>query len=135
MLELLDPPIPSEQWVRQPRGNQPPCTQQPGACDQQYSLSLTIMGVLFSIPLAGVAGSVASSCLAGLAFCFTSTAGMCSGRADEAILNLSSAKRPCSSSRVIAIHRLRRALGLQYAHALFQALGTLMLYPSRLYSA
>ncbi|KAH9949901.1 serine incorporator/TMS membrane protein [Amylocystis lapponica] len=32
------------------------------------------MGILFSIPLAGVAGTVASSCIAGLAFCFTSTA-------------------------------------------------------------
>ncbi|KAI0346292.1 TMS membrane protein/tumor differentially expressed protein [Trametopsis cervina] len=32
------------------------------------------MGILFSLPLAGVFGSVASSCLAGLAFCFTSTA-------------------------------------------------------------
>ncbi|KAK7690729.1 hypothetical protein QCA50_005828 [Cerrena zonata] len=32
------------------------------------------MGVLLSIPLAGVFGTVASSCLAGLAFCFTSTA-------------------------------------------------------------
>lgn len=33
------------------------------------------MGMLLSIPLAGVFGTVASSCLAGLAFCFTSTAG------------------------------------------------------------
>ncbi|KZV65517.1 TMS membrane protein/tumor differentially expressed protein [Peniophora sp. CONT] len=32
------------------------------------------MGLLFSIPLAGVLGTVGSSCLAGLAFCFTSTA-------------------------------------------------------------
>ncbi|KZT07751.1 TMS membrane protein/tumor differentially expressed protein [Laetiporus sulphureus 93-53] len=32
------------------------------------------MGILFSIPLAGVFGTVASSCIAGLAFCFTSTA-------------------------------------------------------------
>ncbi|KAH9885783.1 serine incorporator/TMS membrane protein [Cubamyces lactineus] len=32
------------------------------------------MGALLSIPLAGVFGTVASSCLAGLAFCFTSTA-------------------------------------------------------------
>ncbi|CAL1716600.1 unnamed protein product [Somion occarium] len=32
------------------------------------------MGILFSIPLAGVFGSVATSCIAGLAFCFTSTA-------------------------------------------------------------
>ncbi|KAL6302514.1 TMS membrane protein/tumor differentially expressed protein [Sparassis latifolia] len=32
------------------------------------------MGVFFSVPLAGVFGTVASSCLAGLAFCFTSTA-------------------------------------------------------------
>jgi len=32
------------------------------------------MGVLLSLPLAGVFGTVASSCLAGLAFCFTSTA-------------------------------------------------------------
>lgn len=33
------------------------------------------MGILFSIPLAGALGTVASSCLAGFAFCFTSTAG------------------------------------------------------------
>ncbi len=33
------------------------------------------MGLLLSFPLAGVFGTVASSCLAGLAFCFTSTAG------------------------------------------------------------
>lgn len=33
------------------------------------------MGALLSIPLAGVFGTVGSSCLAGLAFCFTSTAG------------------------------------------------------------
>ncbi|TBU41487.1 TMS membrane protein/tumor differentially expressed protein [Dichomitus squalens] len=32
------------------------------------------MGILFSLPLAGVFGTVGSSCLAGLAFCFTSTA-------------------------------------------------------------
>ncbi|GAW08443.1 membrane protein [Lentinula edodes] len=32
------------------------------------------MGLLFSLPLAGVLGSVGTSCLAGLAFCFTSTA-------------------------------------------------------------
>ncbi|KAI0267651.1 TMS membrane protein/tumor differentially expressed protein [Gloeopeniophorella convolvens] len=32
------------------------------------------MGILFSLPLAGVLGTVGSSCLAGLAFCFTSTA-------------------------------------------------------------
>ncbi|KAI0300775.1 serine incorporator/TMS membrane protein [Russula brevipes] len=32
------------------------------------------MGLLLSLPLAGVMGTVASSCLAGLAFCFTSTA-------------------------------------------------------------
>ncbi|KAI0084135.1 serine incorporator/TMS membrane protein [Irpex rosettiformis] len=32
------------------------------------------MGILFSLPLAGVFGTVASSCLAGIAFCFTSTA-------------------------------------------------------------
>jgi hypothetical protein len=34
------------------------------------------MGILFSLPLAGVLGTVGSSCLAGLAFCFTSTAGL-----------------------------------------------------------
>ncbi|EJD53006.1 TMS membrane protein/tumor differentially expressed protein [Auricularia subglabra TFB-10046 SS5] len=32
------------------------------------------MGMLLSLPLAGVFGTVASSCLAGLVFCFTSTA-------------------------------------------------------------
>ncbi|KIJ66713.1 hypothetical protein HYDPIDRAFT_174100 [Hydnomerulius pinastri MD-312] len=32
------------------------------------------MGLLFSIPLAGPLGTVAASCLGGLAFCFTSTA-------------------------------------------------------------
>ncbi|KAN0120796.1 Serine incorporator/TMS membrane protein [Russula decolorans] len=32
------------------------------------------MGLLLSLPLAGVLGTVGSSCLAGLAFCFTSTA-------------------------------------------------------------
>ncbi|KAH9033460.1 serine incorporator/TMS membrane protein [Lactarius hengduanensis] len=32
------------------------------------------MGLLLSLPLAGVLGTVASSCLAGFAFCFTSTA-------------------------------------------------------------
>ncbi|KZV90239.1 TMS membrane protein/tumor differentially expressed protein [Exidia glandulosa HHB12029] len=32
------------------------------------------MGLLLSLPLAGVFGTVGSSCLAGLAFCFTSTA-------------------------------------------------------------
>ncbi|KAH8980874.1 serine incorporator/TMS membrane protein [Lactarius akahatsu] len=32
------------------------------------------MGLLLSLPLTGVLGTVASSCLAGLAFCFTSTA-------------------------------------------------------------
>ncbi|KAF8659055.1 hypothetical protein AX16_001927 [Volvariella volvacea WC 439] len=32
------------------------------------------MGLLFSLPIAGVLGTVASSCLAGVAFCFTSTA-------------------------------------------------------------
>ena len=36
------------------------------------------MGLLLSLPFAGVLGTVGSSCLAGLAFCFTSTAGMCS---------------------------------------------------------
>lgn len=33
------------------------------------------MGVLFSLPLAGGLSTIATSCLAGLAFCFTSTAG------------------------------------------------------------
>jgi hypothetical protein len=33
------------------------------------------MGILFSIPLAGTLGTIAASCLGGLAFCFTSTAG------------------------------------------------------------
>ncbi|KAI5995762.1 serine incorporator/TMS membrane protein [Pisolithus orientalis] len=32
------------------------------------------MGLLFSLPLAGPLGTIASSCLGGLAFCFTSTA-------------------------------------------------------------
>ncbi|KAN0093033.1 Serine incorporator/TMS membrane protein [Tylopilus felleus] len=32
------------------------------------------MGILFSIPLAGTLGTIATSCLGGLAFCFTSTA-------------------------------------------------------------
>lgn len=35
------------------------------------------MGPLVSLPLAGVLGTVGTSCLAGLAFCFTSTAGLC----------------------------------------------------------
>jgi hypothetical protein len=34
------------------------------------------MGLLLSLPLTGVLGTVGSSCLAGLAFCFTSTAGL-----------------------------------------------------------
>lgn len=34
------------------------------------------MGLLFSLPFAGVLGTVGSSCIAGLAFCFTSTAGL-----------------------------------------------------------
>ena len=33
------------------------------------------MGALLSIPLAGGLATIGSSCLAGLAFCFTSTAG------------------------------------------------------------
>ena len=33
------------------------------------------MGALLSIPLAGGLTTIGSSCLAGLAFCFTSTAG------------------------------------------------------------
>ncbi|KAI5985262.1 serine incorporator/TMS membrane protein [Pisolithus albus] len=32
------------------------------------------MGLLFSLPLAGLLGTIATSCLGGLAFCFTSTA-------------------------------------------------------------
>lgn len=35
------------------------------------------MGLLLSLPFTGVLGTVGSSCLAGLAFCFTSTAGLC----------------------------------------------------------
>lgn len=34
------------------------------------------MGLLFSLPLMGPVGTIATSCLGGLAFCFTSTAGM-----------------------------------------------------------
>lgn len=34
------------------------------------------MGILFSLPLAGSLGTIATSCLGGLAFCFTSTAGL-----------------------------------------------------------
>ncbi|KAH7884631.1 serine incorporator/TMS membrane protein [Phlebopus sp. FC_14] len=34
------------------------------------------MGLLFSIPLAGTLGTIGTSCLGGLAFCFTSHAGM-----------------------------------------------------------
>lgn len=34
-----------------------------------------IMGLLLSLPFAGVLGTVASSAIAGVAFCFTSTAG------------------------------------------------------------
>ena len=33
------------------------------------------MGLLLSLPLAGGLSTIATSCLAGLAFCFTSTAG------------------------------------------------------------
>jgi hypothetical protein len=33
------------------------------------------MGVLLSLPLAGVFGTVGTSCIAGLTFCCTSTAG------------------------------------------------------------
>ena len=33
------------------------------------------MGVLLSLPFAGGLSTIATSCLAGLAFCFTSTAG------------------------------------------------------------
>ena len=33
------------------------------------------MGILFSIPLAGTLGTIATSCIGGLAFCCTSTAG------------------------------------------------------------
>ena len=34
------------------------------------------MGILLSLPLAGPLGTIATSCLGGLAFCFTSTAGL-----------------------------------------------------------
>lgn len=34
------------------------------------------MGLLLSLPLAGPLGTIATSCLGGLAFCFTSTAGL-----------------------------------------------------------
>jgi hypothetical protein len=39
------------------------------------SFSFTTMGLLLSLPIAGPLGAIASSCLAGLAFCCTSTAG------------------------------------------------------------
>ena len=43
------------------------------SCTSQ--LSPPTMGLLFSLPLAGSLGTIATSCLGGLAFCFTSTAG------------------------------------------------------------
>ena len=39
------------------------------------SFPSSTMGLLLSLPLAGGLGTIASSCLAGIAFCFTSTAG------------------------------------------------------------
>jgi hypothetical protein len=46
------------------------------------------MGLLLSLPLAGVLGTVGSSCLAGLAFCCTSTAGQSLQDSLEEVLTL-----------------------------------------------
>ena len=61
------------------------------------------MGLLLSLPIAGVAGSVGSSCLAGLAFCCTSTAGMSLSSVLFGVLRSTKARQlPCSSSRATA---------------------------------
>ena len=73
------------------------------------------MGVLLSLPLAGGLSTIATSCLAGLAFCFTSTAGQSQ---IVPILNPELAhKRPqplCFSNLVTAILPLQLVLDLPY---------------------
>ena len=62
------------EWCPKEAGSSPRC----GGSEHRSYLSCSLsptMGLLLSFPLAGVFGTVGSSCLAGLAFCFTSTAG------------------------------------------------------------
>lgn len=70
--------------------------------------SSTTMGLLLSLPIAGGLTTIATSCIGGIAFCFTSTAGM-----DISIFSLYSLMHPqlpCFSSHVTATLLLRLEL-------------------------
>jgi len=84
-----------------------------GDCNHPPQLYNNTMGLLLSLPLAGGLGTVATSCLAGLAFCFTSTAGQ-----SQTVLIVKLAHErpqlPCFLSHVTAIPPLQLVLDLLY---------------------
>ena len=86
----------------------------PHPCSSHLRFGTCTMGALLTIPFAGVFGTVASSCLAGLAFCFTSTAGqsdLVRSPWKRPVIHVRK-QRPCSASHVTATHLLQLALGL-----------------------
>ena len=73
------------------------------------------MGLLLSLPLAGGLSTIATSCLAGLAFCFTSTAGQ--SQTIPVLNHKLTHERPqllCFSNHVTATPPLQLALDLLY---------------------
>lgn len=76
------------------------------------SSTLTTMGLLMSLPLASGLGTIVSSCLAGAAFCCTSTAGK-SPTLCDCKPSSQQPQPPCSSSLAIAIPQLPLVLDLQ----------------------
>jgi hypothetical protein len=72
------------------------------------------MGLLLSLPLAGVMGTVASSCLAGLAFCFTSTA----GRSSRSLMYLPSDLLPSRNYSLYVLQVLQLQLFHRNSHRL-----------------
>ena len=69
------------------------------------------MGALLSIPLAGGLTTIGSSCLAGLAFCFTSTAGSLKvNNSDLRSAANHSTQHQCSASHVIVTRLSQRVL-------------------------
>jgi hypothetical protein len=77
------------------------------------------MGLLMSLPLAGGLASIATSCIAGLAFCFTSNAGQFLSIKQLFSIWLTIAQPRFSSNLAIAIRLLQPVLDLQYVSFLF----------------
>jgi hypothetical protein len=84
------------------------------------------MGVLLSLPLAGSLGTIASSCLGGIAFCFASTTGELEGRMCFCPYSNICMQRPCFSSHATATPLLQLVLDSRYVISSGVSVGSIL---------